>query len=240
MQSWKSIARLLNEAPLAQYIMATAMEAATPVASSNTTDAETKRMTEAANEGKVGGDDREDEEEEGEIVTEQGESGRPITVLEDPIKFNVKHPLMGKWTMWYTQPPTQAPGADWRDLLKEVITFDSVEEFWGTYNNMAKPSDLASKSDLHVFRAGVRPEWEDEQNSNGGRWSYQIKVKPGAGAAILDEMWMELILAAIGETVDEEGLNEVMGVVCNVRAKFSRLSIWTRTCDNREVLLRIG
>lgn len=22
---------------------------------------------------------------------------------------------------------------DWNDLLKEVVTFDSVEEFWGVY-----------------------------------------------------------------------------------------------------------
>ena len=24
-------------------------------------------------------------------------------------------------------------GQDWNELLKEVITFDSVEEFWGVY-----------------------------------------------------------------------------------------------------------
>jgi translation initiation factor 4E len=32
-------------------------------------------------------------------------------------------------------------GDNWNDLLKEVITFDSVEEFWGVY---VGPSLLAN------------------------------------------------------------------------------------------------
>ena len=55
------------------------------------------------------------------------------TVFHDPQNFTVKHPLISKWTLWYTKPSTPGQrGADaWADNLKEVITFDSVEEFWG-------------------------------------------------------------------------------------------------------------
>lgn len=62
--------------------------------------------------------------------TEQNEN---TTVFHDPQAFTVKHPLINKWTLWYTKPPTPGQrGADaWADNLKEVITFDSVEEFWG-------------------------------------------------------------------------------------------------------------
>lgn len=28
---------------------------------------------------------------------------------------------------------TLVKGDNWNDLLKEVVTFDSVEEFWGVY-----------------------------------------------------------------------------------------------------------
>ena len=28
-------------------------------------------------------------------------------------------------------------GDNWNDLLKEVVTFDSVEEFWGVYVGLA-------------------------------------------------------------------------------------------------------
>jgi len=32
----------------------------------------------------------------------------------------------------FTKPPS-SKGDNWNDLLKEVITFDTVEEFWGVY-----------------------------------------------------------------------------------------------------------
>ena len=28
-----------------------------------------------------------------------------ITVFHDAARFNVKHPLINKWTLWYTRPP---------------------------------------------------------------------------------------------------------------------------------------
>ena len=30
----------------------------------------------------------------------------PITVFHDPDNFNVKHPLMNTWTLWFTKPPS--------------------------------------------------------------------------------------------------------------------------------------
>lgn len=54
-----------------------------------------------------------------------------ITVFDDPANFNVKHQLQHTWTLWFTKPPSGKQ--DWHELLKEVISFDSVEEFWGIY-----------------------------------------------------------------------------------------------------------
>jgi len=33
-------------------------------------------------------------------------TGDQITVFHDRDNFNVKHPLMHKWTLWFTKPPT--------------------------------------------------------------------------------------------------------------------------------------
>lgn len=30
----------------------------------------------------------------------------PVTVFHDPNNFNVKHPLMNAWTLWFTKPPS--------------------------------------------------------------------------------------------------------------------------------------
>lgn len=54
------------------------------------------------------------------------------TVFHDVNNFNVKHPLMNQWSLWFTKPPS-GKGDNWNDLLKEVVSFDTVEEFWGVY-----------------------------------------------------------------------------------------------------------
>ncbi|KAI5923878.1 translation initiation factor eIF 4e-like domain-containing protein [Camillea tinctor] len=148
-----------------------------------------------------------------------------ITVFHDKDNFNVKHPLQNNWTLWFTKPPS-GQGASWNDLLKKVITFNTVEEFWGIYNNIAPVSDLAMKSDYHLFKEGVRPEWEDPQNKHGGKWSYQFKDKRSVD---INDLWLHTMLAAIGETLEEEEDGEVMGVVVNVRKAFFRIGVWTRT-----------
>lgn len=45
--------------------------------------------------------------------TKDGEAGsvpyndsEPVTVFHDPNNFNVKHPLMNAWTLWFTKPPS--------------------------------------------------------------------------------------------------------------------------------------
>jgi translation initiation factor 4E len=151
--------------------------------------------------------------------------GKLVTVFHDKDNFNVKHPLQNKWTLWFTK-PASGKGDNWNDLLKEVIVFDSVEEFWGIYNNIAPVSDLAMKSDYHLFKEGVRPEWEDPQNKHGGKWSYQFKDKRSVD---INELWLQTMMAAIGETLEEEDDDEVMGVVVNVRKAFFRIGVWTRT-----------
>ncbi|EME49602.1 hypothetical protein DOTSEDRAFT_68401 [Dothistroma septosporum NZE10] len=145
-----------------------------------------------------------------------------VTVFDDPANFNVKHQLQHTWTLWFTKPPSGKQ--DWNELLKEVISFNSVEEFWGIYNNITPASELAQKSDYHLFKQGVRPEWEDQQNKHGGRWAYTFK-----GTKANDEVWLNIMLAAIGEMLEDESDNEVMGVVVNIRKAFWRVGLWSRT-----------
>jgi translation initiation factor 4E len=93
-------------------------------------------------------------------------------------------------------------------------------------NNITPTSDLALKSDYHLFKRGVRPEWEDSQNKHGGKWAFQFKDKK---AINIDALWLHVMLAAIGENLEDEEDNEVMGVVVNVRRGFYRVGLWTRS-----------
>lgn len=70
----------------------------------------------------------------------------------------------------------------------------------------------------------MRPEWEDPQNKHGGRWAYTFKERKAN-----DDIWLHVLLAAIGEQLEDEADNEVMGVVVNIRKSFYRIGLWTRS-----------
>jgi translation initiation factor 4E len=36
--------------------------------------------------------------------------------------------------------------------IRKVVGFDSVEEFWGLYNNIVPPSQLPGKANYYLFR----------------------------------------------------------------------------------------
>jgi translation initiation factor 4E len=57
--------------------------------------------------------------------------GRYITVFNDPVNFNAKHPLHNSWTLWFDNPGKKSNSNTWEQSLKELITFDTVEDFWG-------------------------------------------------------------------------------------------------------------
>lgn len=180
------------------------------------------------------------------------------TVFSDPTNFNVKHPLYSSWTLWFDSPITrgrnlpqtpvsalpptpvaQTPGPaaaqGWMEDIKRVISFDSVEEFWGLYNNIVPPSQLPQKANYYLFKEGIIPAWEDEANKNGGKWSIQLPKDKNRGN--VDKMWLYTMLAAIGETFDPSLTTDpstptptslITGVIVSTRPQFYRLSIWTR------------
>ncbi|KAA1468227.1 eukaryotic translation initiation factor 4E class I [Dentipellis sp. KUC8613] len=200
--------------------------------------------------------------EPGEIqeieVDMQAQAESIKTVFSDPKNFNVKHPLYSPWTLWFDSPATkgrnlpqtpssafpqtpvpQTPGGaaalGWMEDIKRVISFDSVEEFWGLYNNIVPPSQLPQKANYYLFKDGIIPAWEDDANKNGGKWSIQLPKDKNRNG--VDKMWLYTMLAAIGETFDPYLTNPetppgtaslVTGVIVSTRPQFYRLSIWTR------------
>jgi translation initiation factor 4E len=79
----------------------------------------------------------------------------------------VKHPLQHPWTLWYYRNDRTK---SWQENLREVVTFATVEDFWAVFNHIESASRLGPGSDYSVFKAGIKPMWEDEKNANGGRW----------------------------------------------------------------------
>ncbi|KAI0462510.1 hypothetical protein LJB42_004004 [Komagataella kurtzmanii] len=157
------------------------------------------------------------------------------SLLDDQVDFTVKHPLNSEWTLWYTKPAVHEQES-WSDLLRPIISFNSVEEFWGIFNSIPKASDLPVKSDYHLFRDGIKPEWEDERNANGGKLTYQFAYRK----VDINELWSRGLLSVIGETIqDDDGETEVNGIVLSIRRAALKIALWTKSKDE-SVLRPIG
>lgn len=143
------------------------------------------------------------------------------------------HKLERKWAFWFDNQSKHKQGAAWGASLRKAYTFGTVEEFWCLYDQIFKPSRLQGNADLHLFKAGIEPKWEDPQCANGGKWTVISNRKPD-----LDNMWLETLMALIGEQFDEG--DEICGVVASVRAKQDKLSLWTKNAANEAVQMSIG
>lgn len=127
--------------------------------------------------------------------------------------------------------------ATWGQTMRKVFTFGTVEDFWCLYNNILGPSRLAAGSDLHLFREGIEPKWEDPSCAAGGKWTFMLSKS--AGGAALDAHWLHVVLSCIGEQF-EDG-DEICGVVANIRVRDTfKISLWTRTAANEAVQVALG
>ncbi|KAI5573107.1 hypothetical protein BDE02_10G057500 [Populus trichocarpa] len=156
--------------------------------------------------------------------------GSATETIEKPLP----HKLERKWTFWFDNQSKPNQGAAWGTSLRKIYSFDTVEEFWCLYEQIFKPSKLPGNADFHLFRAGIEPKWEDPVCATGGKWSVT-----SSGKANLDTMWLETLMALIGEQFDEA--DEICGVVASVRRqRQDKLALWTKTAANEAVQMSIG
>ncbi|KAI4303962.1 hypothetical protein MLD38_039539 [Melastoma candidum] len=144
-----------------------------------------------------------------------------------------QHKLERIWAFWFDHQSKLKQGAEWGTSLRKVYTFDTVEDFWCLYDQIFKPSKLPANADFHLFKAGIEPKWEDPECANGGKWTVTAK-----GKANLESMWLETLMALIGEQFDEA--EDICGVVASVRPKQDRISLWTKTSSNEALQTSIG
>jgi translation initiation factor 4E len=95
---------------------------------------------------------------------------------------------------------------------------------------------------LSIFRDGIKPEWTDPQNQNGGRWLIEIDRK--LRNEQLNDKWLETLLAVIGEQLEPENAEgkqpEICGAMVQSRRRVDRVGIWTRNADDDSVVMGIG
>ena len=102
------------------------------------------------------------------------------------------------------------------------------------YNHLRRITDVPFNADYHLFRAGIKPVWEDSNNKAGGKLTVRVRKQ---GLAPI-RYWESLVLGLVGEELDP-GLGEICGVIASVRANEVVLSIWNKEADNAEVVAEL-
>jgi len=149
-------------------------------------------------------------------------------------KQGKKHPLQDTWTLYYDMQRHHGNSSkdQYEATLRCVGHFTTLESFFDTFATLHRPSRLEKNANYHLFKQGIKPMWEDPANANGGRWVITLRDRgQSAGShaaheALVDRTWMWLVLALIGDTLDDNDL--VTGAVCSLRGKGDRITIWTR------------
>lgn len=83
-----------------------------------------------------------------------------------------------------------------------------------------KKADMCDKADIHFFKTGIKPVWEDPANCKGGKWI--IRLKKGLSTRI----WENLLMAIIGEQFLVG--DELCGAVCSIRNQEDIISLWNK------------
>ena len=175
---------------------------------------------------------------------------RPVTVLEDAKNFTIKHPLQHTWKLWYKEkvadghPAAAGANSDWQNALKSVDDISTVEDFWGWFNVMPKPSDVKNGGDIFLFHQAIEPSWEDKAHTQGSSFTWTLPRPQHSSSSSSGnnnnsnnndnkeylDYWLNAILACIGCAM-ETGYAVVTGVQFSARDRGSRITLWLRTSE---------
>ena len=110
------------------------------------------------------------------------------------------------------------------EKIIKIADVSNVTEFWEVFQHLKKPSQCPIGTDYHIFKKGIIPMWEDDNNKNGGKLSVLLTWK------FANVIWEEVTFnLAKGLLPHFEYIN---GIVISMRPKFVVLSFWIKTNNN--------
>ena len=132
----------------------------------------------------------------------------------NPINKKLTHT---KWILWYHNPSDK----NW-DLnsYKDIIEISSLEDYCVLKNSWSKCLPTTSEGMFFIMRKTnkgcIYPQWEDNNNKNGGYWSFKVSKKDS------DIAWFELMVYLLGEyiTKNDSDIMEINGISVSPKKNF--------------------
>ena len=134
------------------------------------------------------------------------------------------HKLSSHWILWAHLPHN----TDWSmKSYIQISKFTTLEEAISVTEIL--PSNLVENCMLFLMLDGVKPTWEDEQNRNGGCFSYKISNK------CIYKVWKDLTYVTVGSSISESDnfVKCVTGITISPKKNFGIIKIWMTNCTNQ-------
>ena len=107
------------------------------------------------------------------------------------------------------------------------------------YNNTYSIGELLSNTDYLIFKKGIRPEWEDPANRDGGKWVVTLPIEDDMEEEV-DKAWLQLLLHVTGGLFPKKERDLINGMIFSIRDKHLRISLWCNSITETESLKVIG
>lgn len=83
-----------------------------------------------------------------------------------------EHRLQHPYCLWFSKRSSRLlQGTEgYSQSLRLVGQVGTVEQWWALYSHIVRLQDIAPHRDVHLFKKGIMPMWEDPANRKGGKW----------------------------------------------------------------------
>jgi hypothetical protein len=135
--------------------------------------------------------------------------------------------LQDEWNIWYHHEKD-----NWKlSGYKQIYKMNTVQNFWKFYNNWDKVGGVSSKH-FFVMKNNITPMWEDQENINGGCWSFKIQED------MSEELWEDLSVYLVNNILCPSISNEVVGIsLCLKKNNNTVVKIWNKNSKHNSLKL---
>ena len=122
--------------------------------------------------------------------------------------------LKSVWVIWFHNPIDNNWSSSSYIKIGEIT---SIESFWDIYFKLSPK--IIQEGMFFLMKKGIEPLWENEQNINGGCWSYKVSKKDAY------KSWLELSINACCENIVSD-FTKINGISISPKKIFCILKIW--------------
>jgi len=144
---------------------------------------------------------------------------------------------MKSWTLWYDRKDIETKDENWEQFLIKICKIREAKGFWETYDALIRPEDLPINSNLHFFKTGIEPKWEDLENFYGGRWVITMKRDQ---IIQINDVWKSTLLGLVSNFDMSDNFKFINGAVLSSKKFSFRISLWTKLAKCKEIQISIA